>query len=586
MKNLEKFLMLLFLGSFWALPTYAITYYVANNGDDSRTKTEAQNSSTPWCTIAKVNSMSFNPGDSILFRRGDTWRETLIPSSGGNSGNPITYGAYGTGKQPIITGADYISGSWTQYSGNIYSLSKSLWVDRGGWSWVFYGNTKLSKGSSPGSLSSNQYYFDFNGDPGIGGTLLSGILYVNIGKAPNSTDINAAVRQRGAYINKSYLNFIRLHFCKTKNGIGQWAAQSNYVFIRECTFDYSRMGMYTGANESSNADYWTIENNTFINIGHENLDHAIYTKWATGWIIQNNTIKNACLAIDLNGSSNAIVRYNYSEGNSGGFLEFYEDNAGSSSYNKVYYNISNGDRKLIYTGGSSNHTGNKVYNNTCYNFTYAGLDIEDGADIAVVKNNIFYSTVSGSHAYVTHPGSLILNSSNNLLLAPGYIDYNGSGYSDLKAFRAAYPSLEVNSIDANPQFVGDESDFHLHPLSPCIDAGVDVSLTQDFEGNAVPFGNNLDIGAYENVKTSIKEKSLANTEIMVCPNPTNGQLTISGMEGMAKLEVYTLSGAKVYQATGDIILPYSIDISDYHPGIYIVKVTADGNSFMRKVMKE
>ena len=43
----------------------------------------------------------------------------------------------------------------------------------------------------------------------------------------------------------------------------------------------------------------------------------------------------------------------------------------------------------------------------------------------------------------------------------------------------------------------DNSDYHLQSSSPCIDAGTDVSLTKDFEGNPVPWGIHPDIGAYE-----------------------------------------------------------------------------------------
>ena len=60
---------------------YSTTYYVdASNGNDSNSGTSQ---STAWKTISKVNSMSFQPGDQILFKRGEQWREKLqIPSSG------------------------------------------------------------------------------------------------------------------------------------------------------------------------------------------------------------------------------------------------------------------------------------------------------------------------------------------------------------------------------------------------------------------------------------------------------------------------------------------------------------------------
>ena len=53
----------------------------------------------PWKTITKVNSAAFAAGDSILFKRGDTWREELVCDSGTSSGR-ITYGDYGDPMAP------------------------------------------------------------------------------------------------------------------------------------------------------------------------------------------------------------------------------------------------------------------------------------------------------------------------------------------------------------------------------------------------------------------------------------------------------------------------------------------------------
>jgi hypothetical protein len=70
--------------------------------------------------VADVNAASFSAGDSVLFKRGCTWREQLTVPSSGSSGNPITLGAYGTGDKPIINGADDITtGPWTAGEGTV-----------------------------------------------------------------------------------------------------------------------------------------------------------------------------------------------------------------------------------------------------------------------------------------------------------------------------------------------------------------------------------------------------------------------------------------------------------------------------------
>ena len=100
---------LIFACLFFAASARATTYFVAAAGSDSNSGTST---GTPWQTIAKVNGSTFSPGDSILFNRGDVWYGTAltVPSSG-SSGSPITFGAYGSGANPILKGATNLSTS-------------------------------------------------------------------------------------------------------------------------------------------------------------------------------------------------------------------------------------------------------------------------------------------------------------------------------------------------------------------------------------------------------------------------------------------------------------------------------------------
>ena len=62
----------------------ATTYYVSSStGNDANSGTS---SAAPWQTIAHVNGQTFQPGDSILFKRGDVWNESLTPPSSGSIG--------------------------------------------------------------------------------------------------------------------------------------------------------------------------------------------------------------------------------------------------------------------------------------------------------------------------------------------------------------------------------------------------------------------------------------------------------------------------------------------------------------------
>ena len=109
--------LLLFI--FFGLTASSTTYYVSSSGNDANNGTSI---TTSWRTIAKINNSTFLPGDFILFRRGDTWREQLIIPSSGLAGNPITFSAYGNGAKPIINGADIIT-NWVSAGTNIWSIA-------------------------------------------------------------------------------------------------------------------------------------------------------------------------------------------------------------------------------------------------------------------------------------------------------------------------------------------------------------------------------------------------------------------------------------------------------------------------------
>jgi uncharacterized repeat protein (TIGR02059 family) len=102
----------------------ATDYYISSSGNDSNNGLSA---STPWKTIAKVNSSfsTLKPGDRILFNRGDTFYGSITVTKSGSVGNPITIGAYGTGANPIITGFTTVN-AWTDLGSNIWESTSAV----------------------------------------------------------------------------------------------------------------------------------------------------------------------------------------------------------------------------------------------------------------------------------------------------------------------------------------------------------------------------------------------------------------------------------------------------------------------------
>lgn len=68
-------------------------YYVdpSNGSDDNDGKSE----NSAWATLWAHSDFDFEPGDSILLKRGEAFTGTFFPASEGTSAAPITIGAYG-----------------------------------------------------------------------------------------------------------------------------------------------------------------------------------------------------------------------------------------------------------------------------------------------------------------------------------------------------------------------------------------------------------------------------------------------------------------------------------------------------------
>lgn len=79
-------------------------YYVSPSGNNASNGLSPQ---TAWQTIGKVNGSTFANGDRILFEGGATFSGAIVAPSGGESGYPITFGSYGTGRAIISSGTSY-----------------------------------------------------------------------------------------------------------------------------------------------------------------------------------------------------------------------------------------------------------------------------------------------------------------------------------------------------------------------------------------------------------------------------------------------------------------------------------------------
>ena len=121
---------------------------------------------------------------------------------------------------------------------------------------------------------------------------------------------------------------------------------------------------------------------------------------------------------------------------------------------------------------------------------------------AVFKNNIFYNAATAGdcrfvYDSVTHSSPPVFD--NNCYYSTNMwfrFMYENISYAAWNTFKSS-TGQESNGINTDPGFVNPGTDFHIKSTSPCINAGVNVGLTKDYDDTPVPQQNDPDIGAHE-----------------------------------------------------------------------------------------
>ena len=254
------------------------TYYVSNSGNDS---TEGTNANNPWQTLNKVNQTSFKPGDKILFNRGDSWEGTINVKSSGSNGNPITYGAYGTGEKPKIYGSSQIRG-WTLYSGNIYKATVGSAVAQ-----LFVDGEKIQVSRMPNT----SYYYptsigsatqftstSLNGGIDYTGTtcLYRGLAYIlsqPTVTSSSSQTINLSAAPTGGLSTSK--GFVLMNSVNLIDQAGEWA------------YDSGTNTVYVWLPDSSNPSTHVITGST--------MDYCIRVDYQSYLVFENLDTRNAAI---------------------------------------------------------------------------------------------------------------------------------------------------------------------------------------------------------------------------------------------------------------------------------------------------
>ncbi len=269
----------------------------------------------------------------------------------------------------------------------------------------------------------------------------------------------------------------------------------------------------------------TVSYNTIYQIGRHGIEVSAFNDGeCSGNIVEHNTIYNTYHSgIDSEHSGDAgtvlsgnIFRYNHIYANSDysnfliGCNAIYAEGNAANQLNsnlQIYYNVihdipGKGIQLQYYITNATVYNNTIANRNASYATECAGLEIDDtGSSGIIIKNNIvsgYDNAGAVASVILSATASSAANVDYNMwyvdgahkVVAIGAADYH---QDDQALYKAA--GYDVNAPTwANPLFIS-TSDFHLQSGSPCINAGVDVGLTIDCDGNTIT--GLPDIGAFE-----------------------------------------------------------------------------------------
>ncbi|MBN1499667.1 MAG: right-handed parallel beta-helix repeat-containing protein [Spirochaetes bacterium] len=553
-------------------------YYVdSSGGNDSN---DGLSEAGAWKTIDKVNSRSYLPGDTILFKRGEEFTGGIKPVSSGTSSMKITYDAYGSGANPLLRGSEIESG-WTNVSGTIYSktvsgytpgttgagliledgvplkfrewntdAATSLGADTGVYTYdpgdlsfaVLYVRCSSSAPSAH-VMRATYYLFGIHGDS-ISNIYIKNIDFTEFSchgiTARSCTNINVmncnAAKIGGAVLALSPVIY-------GGNGFEFTLNSSNCTVTDSTASEIFDSGFSPQVFESSTS---TV-NTSFINCtaskcGFAGIEISVLKYGTSSGESINGVVVRNCEVSD-SGKGWSGVRY----GNEGNGIRIKADTGAGTISGVVIEDsyIHDCENIGIYLGGecgtvsitrskiekckvsgiecaglagvatlklkltsslivSNNITGTshgisynvvngsgfEIINNTFYG-NDLGMYIGDCGGQAVLKNNVFYAGTA--HLYTASAlASADFDYNCYYDFGSGIIAYNNIAYNSVADYSLAV-SMDVNSKDANPQFVS-AADLHLQSGSACLNAGTGAGVVLDFESQA--FGSPPSMGAY------------------------------------------------------------------------------------------
>ena len=438
-------------------PSWAATYYVdATNGNDSNS---GISESAPWKTIAEVNHSDFNPGDQILFKRGETWIGTTlnIPSDG-KSGNHITIGAYGTGNKPIIDGS---------------GLGKTIYLNGRGF--ITINNLEIKKGGVVIFLTS-------------GGTN-GQIIITNCDIHDSETNNNISIKDRGNITieNCTVYNSAGNGISAYTSGTPDWGDRTgdNVTVSGSTIYNNSKSGLFVFGDGA------VVQNNEIYSNGiadEEGKYHNIYISGDNA-LVQKNILRDAVYGDGIRFlGSNLTARYNFIHHNRKHGFGIWNDYSVNHSNLAISYNLliqrnyteTPVSRPMTINisnaAGAGSFHNIKIYNNSVYgeNDNANGFSFNNCSDLDI-KNNILY--LKDAYLMLISPTASVI-SDYNMFKSDKTTPFFSRRYATFSQWQG--DGYGRHSIENDPDFTDPiNNNLTLQSTSPAIDAGTNIGSSYD-----------------------------------------------------------------------------------------------------------
>jgi hypothetical protein len=520
MKRLLLFLLI-------AVPLRATTYYVDNcvvTGNDGNNGTSP---ATPWLTLGKIQTVSFNPGDSILFQGACEWRnQALLAPSNGTMGNPITFTSYGTGT-PIFSGAKLLNSGWSLNAGNVWQVALTTQTFQ-----VFFNSVRGTPVGSIGAIvSPNQWYWAANvlyvystsnpasafTNPGVEASQITTVISYFGSGVNNLIFYNLQVQQSnhsgiylvgigggsgvqvGPNVTTTYnyyegLNLatmtrpLAVQVTATYNGFNGIDCSSD----ADCTIDHSITNYNCAIDSASNNFCGGVK--AYSSTAPPTVQFTQANFNGLGTTIAN--FEGGGIWLDTV-TAGAVIRYCFTQGNN---LAGIHDDASNGMI--IYGNVATANNVALQNwegdyalNGDAGQLQNTIfYNNTGYGSLYQelyvyGQNVASGCINNIITNNLLIAPVAGPVLNTQNGCNNVSNGSGNVYTYNGFgpqsanfINWSGTNESTYTAWETATGNCGSggcsHSMQSNPSFVNPAGlNFGLNAGSPAINAGTNVGST-------------------------------------------------------------------------------------------------------------